>query len=81
MELSIQLFGIFKERIGEEKISISTPSSINSSELKALLEVKYDIVKEVQHYMLAVNQVYSGDESVALNENDEIALIPPVAGG
>ena len=44
------------------------------------LEEKYPRLKELASYMVAVNDEYAST-NIAINENDEIAIIPPVSGG
>ena len=55
----------------------------NLKELKKFLSIKYPTLQE--HFnqeilRIAVNQVYVV-ENVALNQDDEIAVFPPVSGG
>ena len=55
----------------------------NLKELKKFLSTKYPTLLE--HFnqeilRIAVNQIYVV-ENVALNEDDEIAVFPPVSGG
>jgi len=48
--------------------------------LKAILENKYPLLKELGTYMIAVNNDY-GEDSTIISLKDEIAIIPPVSGG
>lgn len=81
MKYSIKLFGIFEDEIGQSVLDIETESVLKVGELREKLHQKYPILEEVQHYMVAVNQIYCNDFNALLTEKDEIALIPPIAGG
>ncbi len=80
MRLKIKAFGIAKEIIGERETVIEIPSGATISVLKSRLEDQYPEIKGLKSLFIAVNNKY-GEEGVELNENDEIALIPPVSGG
>jgi len=81
MKYSIKLFGIFEDEIGQSVLDIEAESVLKVGELREKLHQKYPILEEVQHYMVAVNQIYCNDFNALLTEKDEIALIPPIAGG
>ncbi|MFZ1704516.1 MAG: MoaD/ThiS family protein [Saprospiraceae bacterium] len=50
-------------------------------ELKKALIKKYPLL-EYEVFTIAINQqMYNGNEDIALNHNDEIALMPPFSGG
>ena len=80
MRLSIKAFGIAREIIGEKETVLEFASGTTVSALKAELEVQYPELKGLKSLFIAVNNKYE-EEGVKLNENDEIALIPPVSGG
>ena len=81
MKYSIKLFGIFEDEIGQSVLEIEAESVLKVGELREKLHQNYPILEEVQHYMVAVNQIYCNDFNALLTEKDEIALIPPIAGG
>ena len=80
MRLSIKAFGIAREIIGEKETVLEFAPGTTVSALKAELEVQYPELKGLKSLFIAVNNKYE-EEGVKLNENDEIALIPPVSGG
>lgn len=76
--LSVRYFGMIAEAIGksEEQLEITEKSVL---ELDAFLKNKYAKLEFI-NYKFAVNQSLV-DGNKLLKENDEIALLPPFAGG
>lgn len=78
MKVHVKYFGMLAEAIGknEEQFEITEKSVL---ELDAFLKNKYSKLEFI-NYKFAVNQsLVDGNE--LLKENDEIALLPPFAGG
>jgi len=75
--MKILVFGMLVEDIGGEQIEIDLQPDLNA--LKNELFLKYPSLKTRQ-FMIAVNK-QNAAENVVLKESDEIALIPPFAGG
>ena len=82
MIINVIMFGIAKEIFGEStvKVEFSYPERITVTNLKFLLEGDQPALKGLGSYMIAVNNEYATDDYV-INENDEVAVIPPVSGG
>lgn len=80
MNLQVKYFGMIAETIGkqEEKIEISS-QQISVALLVELLLKKYPDLN-LQSFKIAVNQSIAENDAI-INENDEIALLPPFAGG
>ncbi|HEY9083564.1 MAG TPA: MoaD/ThiS family protein [Vicingaceae bacterium] len=78
MELSLNYFGMIAEatNIQQEKIDIDV-QTINDLKLK--LVEKYPTITKL-NYQFAVNQ-HLVEDNFQLNNGDEIALLPPFAGG
>ncbi|PJB13929.1 MAG: MoaD/ThiS family protein [Flavobacteriales bacterium CG_4_9_14_3_um_filter_32_8] len=78
MKLAVKYFGMIAEAIGkqEEQLEITGNSVL---EVDVFLKNKYAKL-EFLNYKFAVNQVLV-DGIKRLKENDEIALLPPFAGG
>ena len=79
MKLRIVAFGIAKEILNgknhEMDVEVST-----LGELKKQLFDRYDGFQKLNSLAFAVNEEYQ-DGDFRLSENDEVVLIPPVAGG
>ena len=80
MKISILFFGITTDLVGENSILYSIPESISITELKELLKSDYPNLKNINDFAIAVNEEYAND-SFIINDNDIVAIIPPVSGG
>ncbi len=80
MEIQIMAFGIAKDILGQQQISIEVEESSTVKQLKALLLKNYPQFIEVQSIKIAVNEAYANDH-LLLHADDEIVIIPPVSGG
>ena len=79
MNIKIKYFGMLSECCGKSEENREVSEDTSLSELKNELLRTYPTLAEKQ-YKIAVNQKISdGDED--LSEGDEIALLPPFAGG
>ena len=78
MKLKVKYFGMIAEWAGSTEQSVEF-SGGTVSNLKTQLETEHPKLKGIS-YQVAVNQkIASVDEE--LNESNEIALLPPFAGG
>lgn len=80
MNLQILLFGIASELVSANSLTIEMPTDASVSDLRTLLVTKYPQLDKMSSYAIAVNEVYTSNETI-LKENDVIAIIPPVSGG
>ncbi len=80
MNLQILLFGIASELVSANSLTIEMPTDASVSDLRTLLVTKYPQLEKMSSYAIAVNEVYTSNETI-LKENDVIAIIPPVSGG
>lgn len=78
MILKLKYFGMIAEVIGKDEESFEF-NNITIKELDTLLKSSYKNLNSM-NYKIAVNQSIV-DQDTMLNENDEIALLPPFAGG
>ena len=77
-KLKLKAFGIAREILGGREIEVDSVSNV--AELRNLLLNAYPKLKELNSFMIAVNQTYATDE-ILVSPTDEIAIIPPVSGG
>lgn len=75
--LKLKYFGMIAEAIGKSEEDFDLVENLDT--LTVELEKKYQKIKDL-NYKFAVNQTLT-TINIALNENDEIALLPPFAGG
>lgn len=78
--MKILAFGIAREIFGGSTIDVELQEQATVSDLKQLLEERYERLKAIRSYMVAVNNEYAADDKV-ISAQDEIAIIPPVSGG
>lgn len=67
--------------VAEETFAVAAPAT--TADLLAALVAKHPGLESVMRTcVLSLNQEYVGaDEVVALKDNDEVAVIPPLSGG
>jgi len=75
--LKLKYFGMIAEATEKTEEEFILTKDITA--LAAELELKYPKIKD-SNYKFAVNQSLIS-ENINLNDNDEIALLPPFAGG
>ncbi len=80
--MDILFFGITKDIVGAAQIQLleekGKPTTVAS--LKSFLCQKYPEMAKLSSLAVAVNSAYA-QEDTPINNNDEVAIIPPVSGG
>jgi molybdopterin converting factor subunit 1 len=81
MRVTVLYFAVFRERLGidEEALELADGARVRDA-IAALGEKHAPIATLRTKFRVAVNQDFADDDHV-LGEGDELALIPPVAGG
>jgi len=81
MRVHVLYFAVFRERLrrDEEDLDLAGPATVADA-ISALAGRHPDIGKLRGRFRVAVNQDFV-DDTHALADGDELALIPPVAGG
>lgn len=77
--LHLSLFGITRDIVGKNKLSVSLENPSVES-LLSYLKTSYPRLGQISSLLVAVNSDYA-ESTQLLTETDEIALIPPVSGG
>ena len=81
MRISVLYFAVFRERLGRSDDSLELPAGATAGDAIAALAARHAAVAQLRgKFRVAVNQDMVGDDH-ALADGDELALIPPVAGG
>lgn len=81
MKLRVLYFAVFRESIGREDDTLELPAGATVHDAIAALAARHPpIARLAGRFRVAVNEEFSAD-SHALADGDELALIPPVAGG
>jgi molybdopterin synthase catalytic subunit len=81
MQVTVRLFGSLREATGSKELAVRLPEGARLGELTALLAREHpSFAAMAAKLRAAVNHdVAEGD--LALSEGDEVAFLPPVAGG
>ncbi|WP_247747486.1 molybdopterin converting factor subunit 1 [Alkalihalobacillus sp. BA299] len=77
--MKVLLFAQLEEVVGDREIEINS-APLTVKQFKHVLREKYPDLPPLDNTIIAVNEEYVKDDAV-INENDVIALIPPVSGG
>ncbi|MDB9786573.1 MoaD/ThiS family protein [Bacteriovoracaceae bacterium] len=77
--INVTYFAILREERGLKNESLET-SVVNGKELYEELSSKYNFSLNAEILRIAINGSFESLDT-PLNERDEIAFIPPVAGG
>ena len=80
MKIKLLLFGITTDLLHASSLTFETSKSSSVKNLKDDLLAKYPQLENINSYAIAVNETYA-DDDVVLEENDVVAIIPPVSGG
>ena len=80
MKITVLLFGIIRDVIGENTLKLDLEKAISIGQFKQDLLKKYNDLQQYSNFSIAVNEEYV-DLNYVLQPNDVVALIPPVSGG
>lgn len=80
MTINVLAFGIAKEILGGNSVSVVLEDGTSADALKHQLEVQYPGLKKLSTVMIAVNNSYAA-AGMIIQPGDEVAIIPPVSGG
>ena len=81
MKVQVKLFAVAKELAGCNELTVDLPEGATVSDLRAAVVHKWPkVARIVPQAVWAVGAEYANDET-KLNEDSEVALIPPVSGG
>jgi molybdopterin converting factor subunit 1 len=80
MTVNILAFGPAKEILGASSIELDLPGDASLKELRSVLENNYPALGRLASYRMALNNEFATDLD-AIQQGDEIAIIPPVSGG
>ena len=78
MKVTVKYFGMIAESVGKQEEILDLPENFSAENLKDQQVEKYKI-KDPEAMQLAVNQQLN--QAIQLKEGDEIAFLPPFAGG
>lgn len=79
ISVSVRLFASYREAAGAARLSTSLPTGARVSDLVEALSSRLPGLHSTRG-LIAVNHEYASADA-ALQDGDEVALIPPVSGG
>jgi len=80
MKIKVLFFGIAREITGSSEREVEYDNPLRVKDLIAIMKDKYSDLNKLNSLLVAVNSEYAKD-SFEINDGDEVAMIPPVAGG
>lgn len=81
MKITIRCFAGVREVLGTPHLALQLPDNALAGSVLSTLSEQYPALRPLAAYVrIAVNNTYASAEA-PLHEGDEVALIPPVAGG
>lgn len=80
MQIRTLLFATYRDLAGTDSLDLELPPGSTAGDLVARLRGRPGLEVMPAEPALAVNQVYA-PLSTGLSDGDEVALLPPVAGG
>jgi len=69
-----------KDLAEENSGSLEIDEHMKIDVFRSFLQEKYPLFSQMDSFSIAVNEAYA-NEDLILNENDTVAIIPPVSGG
>jgi molybdopterin converting factor subunit 1 len=80
MQVRILLFAQYRDAVGSSELALELPVGATASDAVATLRAQRPTPLIPEKPVVAVNMSYASLADV-LNDGDELALLPPVAGG
>ncbi len=81
MKVRLLFFAVLRDIAGTDARELSLPEGATASDVwKSLRDGYSQLAAYTQPPLIAVNESYAAPETV-LRDGDELAFIPPVAGG
>lgn len=81
MHLDVTFFALYRERAGLRQLALELPEGGTVSDLTGVIRHKFpNLAPPNVKIVVAVNSEYA-EPDLALQEGDEVCLIPPVSGG
>ncbi|ACN99052.1 conserved domain protein [Sulfurihydrogenibium azorense Az-Fu1] len=80
MKVEVLYFSQVKDKVGKSSEIVDFNGNTVEDLINYLTKIYPNIRDILQKSMIAVNENYAEKDSI-LNENDKVAIIPPVSGG
>ncbi len=80
MTINTLFFGIVMDITGQRKTTLTFEKEMTIGDFQVYLLKKYPGLTDIKNFAFAVNESYV-KEDYKIQENDVVAIIPPVSGG
>ena len=81
MKVRIRLFGVLTERAGRDEETLEIPDGATTGDLLGLLATRYPSTAGLLPQVSVAVNLEVASTVAPLSDDDEVALLPPVAGG
>lgn len=80
--ITVLFFGQARELAKLNKTTTQVPQNLFGYELRSIIVDQYNLSSIENIFVLAINEIYKSDNlHIILQENDVLAIIPPISGG
>jgi len=80
MRVRMLYFAVLRDIIGKSEADVTIPEGTRAAEVWQMLRRDHRELADYEQPLTAINESYAAPDSI-LREGDELAFIPPVAGG
>jgi molybdopterin converting factor small subunit len=80
MNIKVVAFGIAKDILKGRELQLEVKDASTVADVKERLKTDFPAFQKLVKFSLAVGEEYRNDDFV-ISENQEVIVIPPVAGG
>jgi len=81
MRVTVKLFGAVREAVGEKELSVRLAAGARVRDLRGLLVREHPVFARFGSRLAAAVNQETAPEDASLRDGDEVAFLPPVAGG
>jgi molybdopterin converting factor subunit 1 len=81
MRVLVKLFGQVREAVGEKELSVDLPEGATARDLRRMLAGSYPVFDDLGDRLAVSVQLEVVPPDTVLRDADEVAFLPPVAGG
>jgi len=81
MRVIVKLFGAVREAVGEKELSVQLAAGAHVADLRRLLARDHPVFERFGARLAAAVNQQTAAEGDCLRDGDEVAFLPPVAGG
>jgi molybdopterin synthase catalytic subunit len=81
VQVAVKLFGSVREAVGEKELRVALPEGSRVRDLVALLARDHEVLDRLGERLATSVNLEVVPRETLLHEGDEVALLPPVAGG